>query len=62
LREHPVLAAPRSDHPFILVTVVAEFAIGAGLEQNVVGSGVRRPDAFLSHALPSAEDEYHVYE
>jgi hypothetical protein len=61
LRESPVLMAPRSDLPFVLVTDASEFAIGACLE-CVVSDGVRRPVAFLSHALSPAERKYPVYE
>jgi hypothetical protein len=61
LHESPVLIAPRSDLPFVLVTDASEFAIGACLEQCVVSGGVRRPVAFLSHALSPTERKYPVY-
>jgi hypothetical protein len=62
LRESPVLTAPRSDLPFVLVTDASEFAFGACLEQCAVSDGVRRPVASLSHALSPAERKYPVYE
>ena len=57
----PVLMHPDTSKPFHVVTDASNFAVGASLEQESDSSS-RRPVAFFSHRLNSAERNYPVHE
>jgi hypothetical protein len=64
ITEAPVLATPNFEEPFIVVTDASGFGIGATLMQNdsCMTGNPRRPLAFHSAKLSSAEQNYPVGE
>jgi hypothetical protein len=57
----PVLKPPDPSQPWVVVTDVSDYGVGASLEQ-ADSSGQRRPVCFFSHSLNAAERRYPVHE
>jgi hypothetical protein len=60
--DSPLLVSPDPAKPFFVITDASDYAVGASLEQECGGEGKRRPVAFFSHTMNSAERKYPVHE
>jgi RNase H-like domain found in reverse transcriptase/Integrase zinc binding domain/Reverse transcriptase (RNA-dependent DNA polymerase)/Integrase core domain len=62
IRESPILMPPQESKPYFVVTDSSDYAVGVSLEQMDEATGKRRPIAYFSHLLSSAECSYPTHE